>query len=451
MVGRLGAILLALAGCRQILGIEDLSGGGDGGGADAIIDAPIIVTDASGADAGNIPVDWVACGGLDVLADDFRDASRHPDWTAVMGPQDNVAETTAGLLVEPSNLGSDSSGFIGYRSRAFYDGTRGAAMTEVTGADAGDGTREVLALSYAGGPLPIRVLEMRLANNLEMRFGAEPIQAIPYDEVQHRFWRIHVGPGLEAAFETSADGTLWVRQARYELSAAALAAFRYLQVEIGLDLVDTSMGVGSALFGGFNHGVLAGSHCLASSFSDSFVVPLTDVGWEHILSPTSSSTENGGSFVASIPGDIVGFPGARAVYVTRSRYTLAGSSVQIGLDTAQSTYGMLVDVSNPDGQSLRVWSPPMGAAPQRHVYFCPSRAACNLVATVPDGDDRLRFEGSSDTQTVTVQSGSGGGVLAELTSQSFDLRKVTIEIGAAWFGSGNSVASGQGAFTDYNF
>jgi hypothetical protein len=101
-------------------------------------------------------------------------------------------------------------------------------------------------------------------------------EEIPYDALEHRYWRIRETDG-ELAFETSSDRELW--------SAAHLAApspefVDQVRVFLGMNADSEQTPDGPTLFGDLSMDLPASRHCLSDEFQDDFSAPELDTRWE---------------------------------------------------------------------------------------------------------------------------------------------------------------------------
>ena len=169
-------------------------------------------TDNEGRSSVSAPV-TVTVRPVTTLSDDFNDNSTDTaKWTLITQPDMTVVEQNGRLEITTPSTGV---GYGGYHARDNLNLTNRRVTVEVVQAARGHSLDTYFVLQdmttnrntylFTVGGDPGNILMRETVNG---QIGWEKM--IPYDPVQHRFWRIRHDPAAETVFwETSADGLRW--------------------------------------------------------------------------------------------------------------------------------------------------------------------------------------------------------------------------------------------------
>lgn len=208
------------------------------------------------------------CGGLALLRDDFATVARDPQWDYFEDPGATVVEAGGHLAI--SLTGGAGGPYAGYLSGYRYDLTDSAITVEVSAVAGHNTILEVR--NYEGDRVQMVAGDTQLVAAV---FGGpnqgEP-NAIPYDAVAQRWWRLRESAGT-LTWEYSANGTAWT-----ELAS--------VPDPIALDHVRGVLAAGDALatttearFETLNPDAPTAGFCAASTLVDPFTAGL-EPNWQ---------------------------------------------------------------------------------------------------------------------------------------------------------------------------
>lgn len=220
----LGASLAALAcsGCQPPDGIYDLVGNGNGG---------------------------CGPGSVAEIADDFDDGTKADVWAGYADPSATIAEVNQQVEMR---IDGSIAAFAGYawlggpRSllgchvsvQVKQVGSNGGGVFTYFSVPSSEGTATGdIAFTHAGGTLTMGVNEG----------GASTSQSVPYDPVEHAWWRIREAGGT-VHFEVSRDGLSWL-----PLVGVGTPAFATeVEVNVGMGAPEPAPGGGLAIIDNLN-------------------------------------------------------------------------------------------------------------------------------------------------------------------------------------------------------
>jgi hypothetical protein len=143
----------------------------------------------------------------DNFDDNTRDAKK---WNAPALPDFVILEQTGRLEITP---GATSANYDGYTSATNLDLTDARASIEASTVQRIDGFGSYFVLRHSvGNDLLFGIRDSNLVMQQEVS-GIVTAPTVPYDAVQHRFWRFrHNRANDTMNWETSPDGTTWTTQ-----------------------------------------------------------------------------------------------------------------------------------------------------------------------------------------------------------------------------------------------
>ncbi|MBI4510523.1 MAG: hypothetical protein HY698_12895 [Deltaproteobacteria bacterium] len=269
----------------------------DGSVADrAVPDAP---PDAAPPDAA--PPDAAPptpCGKTGLLADDFADGVRHPDWKEYARSAATVAETGGRLVVTIAN-GIAGPNYSGYTSELVYDLRGDHVRVEVPAVGNTATQAEVYLAVMAQNRDALVILESAGTLNFLYRVGADysNVGSIAYNASDHRYWRIRESSGT-AFWETSSDQVTWTIRA----SLATPFPVDQVRVDLAAGTYRPEANPGAAAFDNLNGGTPVGRYCSASSMKDDFDDGVIAPAWDRsYVGPGCVQRESGGVAVL-VPG-----------------------------------------------------------------------------------------------------------------------------------------------------
>jgi len=319
--GRCPADQLCIAGfCEPTMPIVDA----------ALADAALLdvapgdgpAQDGLTADAGPPP-----CGKLGLIADNFDDGLRGPEWVeeAYSDPGVGLAETGGRLTITlvdgmaGSHWGAyesahsadlrDSTLFV--EAPAVPNGATGADM--VFGAFVGPGNNNTVQFTAQQG----RLFFVYRINDVET-----DVLDIPYNPSAHRWWQFREAGGM-LYWETSTNGSGWTVRAMHA-TPIPLASARVVMAA-GTDRAETAPG--SAVFDNLNGGS-AGSlrWCKTATLSDDFQDGVRGSAWARSFTSGGCTMSEGGGSAAMTPATMAA---SACAYVSSAMYDLTGSSAII--------------------------------------------------------------------------------------------------------------------------
>jgi hypothetical protein len=163
--------------------------------------------DADPGDGGVVPDSAPpvqGCGGLGLLRDDFADTVRGPQWDYFEDTGATLSESGGHLSIA---LAANAGGpYAGYTSMYRYHGTDAALTVEVSAVAGHNTILEVR--NYLGEKIQLVAGDGDLVAAVFDAPSAGQRNAIPYDAVAQRWWRIREADGT-LYWEYSANGTAW--------------------------------------------------------------------------------------------------------------------------------------------------------------------------------------------------------------------------------------------------
>jgi hypothetical protein len=270
-----------------------------------------------------------ACGGPGVLTDNFDDGVvPGQGWGgAFSNGMANYTETGGHLVITtPSNqLQND---YAGYLSDLSYDLHNDAVFVEVLQVPDPSGNADTYLRASADGGNDLTIIEEHGTLSFHQSINGtitSVTPSIPYDPVQHRWWRIRETGGL-SFWETSPDAMTWTVRAQendpFDVSAM------YLQLIAGTYLKEPL--TGTSVFDNFNGGAApTQSWCPLAKLTDSFDVayPQGMFRWESLIDvdPGCQTITAGGQAVFTPP---IGQPGY-CTFTSTSKWDLRNSYAAI--------------------------------------------------------------------------------------------------------------------------